>query len=177
MDYKSTPGVEIEFVYRLQPEVTALLNERPVPLGELFHQKKSIYLLAFTIPPLNDGQKNITLAKGKIRFDVLGTEKRKMNLFFDITLPIRGITVNDQPPKEILEALSKISIYQMQEKANTEVRTGNIDKAVERLGAISTQLFKIGNTDMAQRVIQEADLLSLTACILTRHSRLNVYQE
>jgi len=159
MDYKSTPGVEIEFVYRLQPEVTALLNERPVPLGELFHQKKSIYLLAFTIPPLNDGQKNITLAKGKIRFDVLGTEKRKMNLFFDITLPIRGITVNDQPPKEILEALSKISIYQMQEKANTEVRTGNIDKAVERLGAISTQLFKIGNTDMAQRVIQEADLL------------------
>ena len=159
MDFKSTPGVETEFIFRLQPEVTALLNERPVPLGELFHQKKSIYLLAFTIPALNDGQKDITLAKGKIRFDVLGTEKRKMNLFFDITLPIRGNKVNDQPPKEILEALSKISIYQMQEKANTEVRTGNIDQAVERLGAISTQLFKIGNTEMAQRVIQEADLL------------------
>ena len=63
------------------------------------------------------------------------------------------------PPKEIVEALSRISIYQMQEKANSDVKNGNFDQAVTRLGSISTQLFKLGNPGMALKAMQEADLL------------------
>ena len=159
MDYQSSPGVETSSIFRLQPEVTALLMEKPVPLGELYYHKKSIFLLAFTVPPVSEDQKNISLANGKIRYELLGLDKQKMNVFFDISLPVEGTKVNENPPREILEALSKISIYQMQEKANAEVRTGNLDQAIERLGSISTQLFKLGNIEMAQKVIQEAESL------------------
>ena len=159
MDYQSSPGVETSSIFRLQPEVTELLNEKPVPLGELYYHKKSIFLLTFTIPPISEDEKYVSLAKGKIRYEILGVDKRKMNVFFDISLPVEGAKVNDNPPRELLEALSKISIYKMQERANAEVRTGNVNQAIKRLGSISTQLFKLGNVEMAQKVIQEAESL------------------
>ncbi|MDP3449591.1 MAG: hypothetical protein Q8R87_03340, partial [Anaerolineaceae bacterium] len=50
-------------------------------------------------------------------------------------------------------------IYQMQEKANLDVINGHFNHAVARLGSISTQLFKLGNPEMAFKAIQEAELI------------------
>ncbi|MRS04039.1 hypothetical protein EG832_12590 [bacterium] len=80
-------------------------------------------------------------------------------MFVNLALSVEGTEPNQNPPQEIVEALSRISIYQMQEKANSDVKNGNFNQAVARLGSISTQLFKLGNADMALKAMQEADLL------------------
>lgn len=158
-DYQSDEGIITNYLYRLSPDVSVLPLEFPVPLGEVYFNKKSVYLLSFTIPPVKDNQNIVILAKGKIRYQPSVHADRKMRLFVNLALGIEGTEPSHTPPQEIVEALSRISIYQMQEKANSDVKDGNFNKAVARLGSISTQLFKLGNADMALKAIEEADLI------------------
>lgn len=159
LDYQSEEGVETKYLYRLSPDVAVLPIENPVPMGEIFYNKKSVYLIAFNIPPVAEKQNSVILAKGKIRYQANLHADKKMRLIINLVLPIGGAKPNLNPPKEIVEALSRISIYQMQEKANSDVKNGYFNQAVARLGSISTQLFKSGNADMALKAMQEADLL------------------
>jgi len=115
--------------------------------------------MSFTIPPVRQKQTTVILVKGKIRYQPSAHADRKMRLFVNLALGVEGTEPNLNPPQEIVEALARISVYQMQEKANSDVKNGDFNKAVARLGSISTQLFKLGNPDMAQKVMQEADLI------------------
>jgi Ca-activated chloride channel homolog len=159
LDYQSDDGIVTNYLYRLSPEVSIIPLESPVPMGEVYFNKRSIFLIAFTVPPVTSNQNLVILAKGKIRFQAHGYADRKMRLFLNLSLPVEGVAPNMNPPREIVEALSRISIYQLQEKANSDVKNGNFNQAVSRLGAISTQLFRLGNSEMAQKAMQEADSL------------------
>ncbi|MBA4384064.1 MAG: hypothetical protein C0410_04955 [Anaerolinea sp.] len=159
LDYQSEDGIETNYIYRLNPDVAVLQTENPVPMGEIFFNKKSVYLIAFTIAPIGEKQSSVILAKGKMRYQANLHADRKMRLFINLTLPVSGSEPNINPPKEIVEALSRISVYQMQEKANSDVKNGYFNQAVARLGSISTQLFKLGNSDMALKAMQEAELI------------------
>lgn len=158
-DYQSDNGVVTNYIYRLSPDVSVLPLEIPVPMGELYFNKKTVFLISFTIQPIEAKVSSVILAKGKIRYQASGHADRKMRLFVNLALPVEGIEPKLNPPQEIVEALSRISIYQMQEKANSDVKNGNFEQAVARLGSISTQLFKLGNPDMALKAMQEADLI------------------
>jgi Ca-activated chloride channel family protein len=159
LDFHLRHEIELKFLFRLQPEVTELILEKPIALGDLYQQKSSLFLAAFVIPPIHEKESELTLAKGKISFEVYDPEKRKQSQSFSIKIRTGNVSEREIPPKEMVEALSRISIYQMQEKANAEVRAGQIDQAVKRLGSISTQLFKLGIGDVAQKAIEEAQSL------------------
>ncbi|PKN97407.1 MAG: hypothetical protein CVU42_16160 [Chloroflexi bacterium HGW-Chloroflexi-4] len=158
-DFQSDEGIITNYMYRLSPDVSVLPLEKPMPLGEIYFNKKSVYLMSFTIPPVRQKQTTVILVKGKIRYQPSAHADRKMRLFVNLALGVEGTEPNLNPPQEIVEALARISVYQMQEKANSDVKNGDFNKAVARLGSISTQLFKLGNPDMAQKVMQEADLI------------------
>jgi len=157
LDFQLKHEIELKFLFRLQPEVNELVVEKPIALGDLYHQKNSVFLAAFVLPPLSDHLKDVTLAEGRIRFEIYEPEKRKISQSFLIKTVNR--TEQENPTREMVEALSRISIYQLQEKANADVRAGQIDQAVKRLGSVSIQLFKLGISDVAQKVINEAQSL------------------
>jgi Ca-activated chloride channel family protein len=159
LDYISEKGVTTNSIFRLQPDVAELPLERPIPLGELYYHKASTYLMTFTIEPVNEGQKSILLAKGKIRFEAVTPANSKMKLFINLVLPVKGEKTNEKPPKVILEALSGITVYKMQEKANFDVKSGNLEQAIDRLGHISTQLLKLGKHNLAKKALKEAEML------------------
>lgn len=159
MDYHSDDNVLTNYIYRLSPDVSVLPMENPIPMGEIYYKKRSIYFMSFTVPPCDKEKKSVLLLKGKIRYSANTFTDRKMRLVINLSLPVSDSNSVINPPKEIIEALSRISIYQMQEKANYEVRSGNFDQAVARLGSISTQLFRLGNSEMALKTLNEAEML------------------
>lgn len=159
LDFQSDDNVTPNFLFRLQPTISELPMTKPIPLGDLYSNKKSTFLISITVPPCKKEQQTVTLIKGKIRMEAAANLNRKTKIFVNLSLPVKGRTINDNPPKEILEALSKITIYQMQQKANEDVKDGNIDAAIDRLGRISTQLFKHGHPEMAQKTLREAESL------------------
>jgi Ca-activated chloride channel family protein len=66
------------------------------------------------------------------------------------------------PPPALLEALSKLSQYQMQERAWQQAAAGDIDGAVERLKALGTRLQASGQPNLARLALTEATRIERT---------------
>lgn len=158
LEYQSEEGVIINSIYRLQPDISQLEIEKSIAMGEIYQNKKSSFLMTFTIPPLDDEKSSVLLVKGKLRYETLNPQT-KMKLFINMSLPVNGNKSADNPPAEIINALSVITAYQLQEKAKTDVKDGNIEHAVERLGYLSTQLLRLGKPNLAEKALKEAELI------------------
>ena len=63
----------------------------------------------------------------------------------------------EMPPTVIIEAMSHLSLYRLQEKARMEVSTGNIAQATRHLQYLATHLLSQGNRELAHDVLIEAD--------------------
>jgi len=61
------------------------------------------------------------------------------------------------PPAAIIEALSRVSLYRLQERARKEVERGNTVAASRHLQYLATHLLSTGNRELAHTVLVEAE--------------------
>ena len=161
-DYSCDPGIELKSVFRLQPDISELPLERPLPLGTVYANQSSKYIFTFTIKSIEPNKSEVWLSKGKIRYQLPSKADTRMSIFINLVLPVEDSQREEQPPIDILDALNGITIYQIQQKANDDVKNGNIDQAISRLNSVSTQLIRLGKPDLAKRANREAELLRKT---------------
>jgi hypothetical protein len=65
-------------------------------------------------------------------------------------------------PPTIVTALGKLAIFKMQEKAMTDLESGQISAATQRLETMATRLLNLGETDLARAALLEAGRLART---------------
>jgi len=148
---------KIKFCFKLDPETMELPIENTLQLGSLLKEKKSTFIFAFELPKLDPVINELRILMGKIRF-LLGD--RKENSYVEnvaLTLPVNDNPEKKRIPQEIVQALSRITLYQMQEKSNLDVKSGNVNDAVRRLNYMATQLIEQGNVTFAKEVLNEAE--------------------
>lgn len=152
------PGQDVVFQYlfRINPDVAELSTRSPIALGDHYQNLRSIYLFSFLIPPMDSKKSHYNMGRGKVRFSNQGKPGR---FVFQFSLPVGENDAENNPSREIIEALSKISLYQLQEKASQDFSAGRIDQAVKRLGNLSTQLLKHGKPQLAALAASEAESL------------------
>jgi Ca-activated chloride channel family protein len=148
--------VDLQYFYRINPEVAELTIKSPMSMGDLYAQHKSVFLFSLLVPPIKMSRSHYNIGRGKVRYTNNGKPER---IVFPLTLPVGGSDEILNPSREIVEALSKINLYQLQEKANQDVSAGKYDQAANRLGYLSTQLLKQGNPKLAALAASEADSL------------------
>ncbi len=155
--YQPAEGIELAYAFRIYPEITPLEPVSPLPLGNLECGRNTSVVLEFKISPGAVENSNIQLAKGKILMDIPGrmirTTRFNVDLHCDWGSPERVY----RPPAEILQAMSKLTLYRLQEKAKIDVAAGNIQKATRRLQALASHLIAQGDKELAQSVLLEAD--------------------
>ncbi len=156
LEFDTSQGVELQYLYRIKPEVAELSTKSPIPLGDLYHHRKSVFLFSLLVPPIKMNKNHYNIGRGKVRYTNNGKPER---IVFQFTLSVGGNGAENNPSKEIVESLSRISLYQLQEKANQEVSAGRIDQAVSRLRYLSTQLLKQGEPQLAALAASEAESL------------------
>jgi Ca-activated chloride channel family protein len=66
---------------------------------------------------------------------------------------------NEAPPPAIVQAMSRLTLYRMQERARKDVGDGRIPEATRRLQNIATHLLAQGNRELARTVLAEANYL------------------
>lgn len=147
----------IKFCFKLEPETVELPIENTIQLGSLLKEKNSTFIFAFELPNLEITISEISLLMGKIRY-LLGDDKANVYVDdVDLTLPVLDKPEKKSIPQEIVQALSRITLYQMQEKSQSDVEKGNVNDAVRRLTAIATNLIGQGNIPFAKEVLNEAE--------------------
>jgi Ca-activated chloride channel family protein len=61
------------------------------------------------------------------------------------------------PPPVILQALSRLTLYRMQERARRESQAGQFDQATHSLKNLAAHLLEQGHRDLANTVLLEAE--------------------
>ncbi len=150
-------GIELAYVFRIYPEITPLEPVSPLPLGNLECGRKTSVILEFKLNPGIVENSNIQLAKGKILMDIPGRSISTTRFPVDLQCDWGSADKLYRPPTEILQAMSKLTLYRLQEKAKIDVAAGNIQKATRRLQNLASHLIAQGDKELAKSVLLEAD--------------------
>ena len=63
----------------------------------------------------------------------------------------------DIPSSEIVQALSRLMLYRMQERARAEIEKGNIEAGTRQLQALAANLLSQGERSLAQTITLEVE--------------------
>ncbi len=154
LEFETSPDLNLRFAFRLNPNVGLLDTASPILLGDIHHRRSVSFLLEFLVPPLIKEEEQLRLAQGFIRMEVPG---QKIPPMVNLSRPVRANVEVDSPPAVIIEAMSKLTLYRMQERVRQEVEEGQIDKATKHMHYLATHLLTQGNRELAHTVLIEAE--------------------
>ena len=157
LQFKMGPGVELSYAFRLQPEAAPLNLESPIKLGPILKENNLNVLFEIKVKPESAQGDEVTLIDGKIDVLMSASIHPIPPIQFNVSRPVTDDITTDAPPPEIVQALSRLTIYRIQEKARQEVSSGEYDKAAEHLQRMATHLLAQGERSLAKTVLLEAE--------------------
>ena len=155
MDFRLAQGVKLNYAFRLNPELGPLPTESPIHLGGIPYKSRQRILLEFLVDPLSSEISRMVLAEGHFSFDVPTYSSSQYRLPFTLTRPVSADPQMEPPPHSIVEAMSKLTLYRMQEKVQMDVAGGNLDAAAQGLQNMATHLLAQGELDLAKTALLE----------------------
>ena len=157
LQFKAGPGVDLSYAFRLQPEASPLALESPMRLGPILKDNNLNVLFEIKVKPDAIKGDEVTLLEGQVDITMSSSVLPILPLRLNFSRPITSDVTTDVPPPEIVQALSRLTIYRIQEKAREEVNSGEYDKAAEHLQRMATHLLAQGERAMAKTVLLEAE--------------------
>jgi Ca-activated chloride channel family protein len=156
-DFDTGPGVQLRYAFRMQPETSPLDLKAPLHLGSVPRDVSLNILLEFMIKPVPPDVNSISIAKGRLILDIPSKISPKFTVRLNLDRPTSKDPDPFPPPQEIVQAMSRLTLYRMQERARQDVAEGKIKEATRRLQNIATHLLSQGNHELALAILSEAD--------------------
>ena len=158
LQFASGPGVEMSYAFRLQPEASPLTLESPIRMGPILKDNTLSVLIEFQVKPeAVQAADEISLLDGQIDITMSASIHPVPSIPVNISRPVVSDVNSDVPPPQIVQALSRLTIYRIQEKARQEVSSGDYEKAAEHLQRMATHLLAQGERSLAKTVLLEAE--------------------
>ncbi|MBI1276987.1 MAG: VWA domain-containing protein [Anaerolineaceae bacterium] len=176
MSIAADPDIKIESAFKLAPHPQPLTtNESQIQLGSLQATRLISVLLQFQLPAnMPIGFRSIArlVAYG----DILSNQQQQFQALSDISLEITDQPSAEEPPVAILDALGKLTLYRMQERAQEALATGDIQEATRRLENLATRLLAIGEENLAHEARAEALRVAHTSNLSDQGRKTLKYQ-
>ncbi|MEM6530493.1 MAG: VWA domain-containing protein, partial [Chloroflexota bacterium] len=153
--------IDVEMAFKLAPSPQPLpAEDNVIHLGGMQFDRPISVLLQLQIPANPKiGAKPLvrTVVSGNVMVNSrIHTEVR------DIAIEIADSPAYEDPPNRILDALGKLTLYRMQERANEAIEQGNVRQATTRLQNLATRLLESGHDELAEEAFQEVKRLEQT---------------
>jgi len=156
LEFECGQNISLTYAFRLLPEAGVLPINPPFRLGSLSKSGQQQILLEFVAAPVHPEIKKVLLFNGEFSFD-LPSNSSSYQVPVDLTIDIQPEKDQAKPPGKISKALSKLTLYRMQEQAKKDISDGKFAEASARLKNIATHLLSQGESDLAQTVLAEAE--------------------
>ncbi|MFQ3568052.1 MAG: VWA domain-containing protein [Aggregatilineales bacterium] len=170
------PDVRIESIFKLAPSPQPLpLDQGNILLGGLQFNRVISVLIQLELPAnLAVGFRSIArlVASG----DIFANGLQKYQALSDISIEINNNPPPEDPPSAILDALGKLTLYRMQERAQEALEAGDIREATRRLEILATRLLELGEKELAQQALAEAQQVAYTAGLSDKGRKTLKYQ-
>jgi Ca-activated chloride channel family protein len=152
-------NARLRYAFRLLPETAPLETESPMHLGGLPHDNPLSVLLEFEVTDIPDSANQVLLLDGRISFDIPSKTTPTTAIRLKLSRGVSEEMDNEAPPPAIVQAMSRLTLYRMQERARKDVGDGRILEATRRLQNIATHLLAQGNRELARTVLAEANYI------------------
>jgi Ca-activated chloride channel family protein len=156
---QSAEGVDLSYVFRLQPDPSPIPHESPLRLGTILQDASTQIIFEYIIQPKAVKSDLLTVLDGTLKVAIASQTMPVPTLKLQLKRPISDTPDSDPPPPEIVQALSRLMLFRMQERARNEIENGNIDTATRHLKLLASNLLSQGERSMAQTIMLEVDHL------------------
>lgn len=159
LEFKEIPGVKINYAFRLQPEGGAIDIGSVMRLGPILRDTPLHVMFEFIVEPAALEINPFNLLNGALKILIAARPTSVPPVRLNFIRAVREEASTDSPPIRILSALSRLTLYRMQERAVKAAAQGEFDSAARHLHNLATHLLSKGETSLAKTVLFEADNL------------------
>lgn len=157
------PDVKLESAFKLSPHPQPLtIDDGYIQLGSLQATRNISLLMQFQLPA-NMPQGFRSVARLVAIGDILANQNQQFQGMSDISLEVNETPPPEDPPVAILDALGKLTLYRMQERAQEALASGDVKEATRRLENLATRLLAMGEEDLAHQARAEARRVAHTS--------------
>jgi Ca-activated chloride channel homolog len=170
------PDVQLESAFKLAPHPQPLAtNDGYIQLGSLQANRLISVLFQFQMPA-NMAPGFRSIARLASTGDILSNRNQNFQAYSDISLEITEDPPPEDPPIAILDALGKLTLYRMQERAQEALENGDVREATRRLENLATRLLAMGEEDLASQAMAEARRVAHTSNLSDKGRKALKYQ-
>jgi Ca-activated chloride channel family protein len=160
LDTSFIEGVELTYAFRLQPEPSPVaLGEDTLHLGPILQDVSTQVIFEYIIHPKAVKSDTLTVLDGVLKVPIASQIMPVPPLRMRLKRPVSSSPEEEPPPPQIVQALSRLMLYRMQERARKEVQKGNIDSATRQLQTLASNLLTQGERSLAQTILLEVEHL------------------
>jgi Ca-activated chloride channel family protein len=116
-------------------------------------------LFEFVVEPAAARAESVTLLEGKLQAVVAARPMPFPPIRMRLVRPSSAAPSQDLPPQAIVNALSRLSLYRLQERARQEAEVGEYESATRHLRHLALQLQAQGQHDLSKTALLEAESL------------------
>lgn len=156
------PDVKLEMAFQLSPTPQPLLIDGGrIPLASLQPNRPISVLLQYQMPAnMENGFR--TVARMIAAGDILRNTHQAYRAVSDMSLEVNESPPREDTPSSIIDALGKLTLYRLQERAKDALDKGNIAEATRRLENLATRLLEMGESTLAEQTLSEAQYIART---------------
>ena len=157
---KPLEDIELTYAFRLQPDPSPIaLEEKPLRLGSILQDSNTQVIFEYMIHPKAVKSETLTLLDGTLKVAIASQVMPVPPLRLRLQRPVSESPETEPPPPKIVQALSRLMLYRMQERARKDLDKGKIDSAARQLQVLASKLLIQGERSLAQTIMLEVDHL------------------
>lgn len=158
MRINNSPHSTLIDLYRIYPDSVPLPIEPHVHLGNLSYNDKIKILFEYKIASDLKNGDLIFLLNSSVSMEIPTRKEPLCKLNVNLRRMVRDDQEKSVPPREIVEAIEKLTLYRLQEKARAEEAVGDHVNATRHLKNLATRLLqKKGSDGLANLIMDEAE--------------------
>ncbi|MEL6524741.1 MAG: VWA domain-containing protein [Chloroflexota bacterium] len=167
-------GVEIEMAFKISPTSQPLTHDSgEIPLASL-QAKRPISVLMQLRLPAQLGEGEYMIGRVAVSADMMLDQAKPNIKAQPMIIAVQDDGAEDSPPNSIVDALSKLTLYRLQEKAMAALEEGNIEEATRHLTHLGTRLIDMGEVQLGQLALAEAETVRHTRTFSGEQSKKSI---
>jgi Ca-activated chloride channel family protein len=159
LEFKTSEHVRLNYVFRLEPEGGPVEFESPMHLGPILRETPLQVLFEFLVSSPALTQDVVVLLDGSLKASITVRLTPVPPIRLNLQREVHNDPSTEPPPARILSALSRLTLYRMQERARTAADQGQYEAASRHLKNLATHLLSQGEYSLAKTALFEAENL------------------
>jgi Ca-activated chloride channel family protein len=153
-------GVDLTYAFRLQPEPSpVMLEENTLRMGPILQDTSTRVLFEYIIQPKAVKSEKMTFLDGSLKVSIASRPIPVPAYRMQLSRPVSDSPEAEPPPPQVVQALSRLMLYRMQERVRNEIEKGHFDTATRHLQTLASNLLTQGERSLAQTIMLEVDNL------------------